>query len=74
MFELAEHFIQGHETHLLTTNYDFKIPNLVVHKKPILKGPYTLQFLSNVYHNTKRTTKIINNHNIDLVGSNGAET
>ncbi|UYZ40646.1 MAG: glycosyltransferase family 4 protein [Candidatus Methanospirare jalkutatii] len=72
--ELAERFVKEHETHLLTTKYDYKVENLIVHKKPIIEKPFWLQILSNAYYNTKYAKKLKEKFNIDVVHSNGAES
>ena len=72
--ELAERFVKEHETHLLTTNYDYKIPDLIVHEKPMIDKPFWLQILSNAYYNTKYAKKIKDEQNIDIIHSNGSES
>jgi len=72
--ELAERFVKEHETHLLTTKYDYKVANLIVHKKPVIERPYWLQIASNAYYNTKYTKKLKEKFNIDVVHSNGSES
>ena len=72
--ELAERFVREHETHLLTTKYDYKVENLVVHKKPMIEKPFWLQITSNAYYNTKYAKKLKEKFNIDVVHSNGSES
>ena len=72
--ELAERFVKEHETHLLTTKYDYKVANLIVHKKPMIEKPYWLQIASNAYYNTKYAKKLKEKFNIDVVHSNGSES
>lgn len=72
--ELAERFVKKHETHLLTTNYDYEVRKLIVHKKPMIRKPFWLQVLSNAYYNTKYAKKIKDEILIDIVSSNGAES
>ena len=72
--ELAERFVREHETHLLTTKYDYKVENLVVHKKPMIEKPFWLQIASNAYYNTKYAKKLKEKFNIDIVHSNGSES
>jgi len=72
--ELAERFVKEHETHLLTTKYDYKVANLIVHKKPMIEKPYWLQIASNAYYNTKYAKKLKEKFDIDVVHSNGAES
>ena len=72
--ELAERFVKEHETHLLTTKYDYKVENLIVHKKPVIEKPFWLQILSNAYYNTKYAKKLKEKFNIDIVHSNGSES
>lgn len=72
--ELAERLVKEHETHLLTTNYDYKIPNLVVHKKPMIEKPFWLQILSNAYYNTKYSKSLKDKFEIDVVHSQGSES
>jgi len=72
--ELAERFVREHETHLLTTKYDYKVENLIVHKKPMIEKPFWLQIASNAYYNTKYAKKLKEKFNIDVVHSNGAES
>jgi len=72
--ELAERFVKKHETHLLTTKYEYKIPNLIVHKKPIIMKPFWLQILSNAYYNTKYAKKLKEKLKIDIVHSQGSES
>jgi len=68
--ELVKQFIKEHEVHLLTANYDYKpIPNLIVHKKPIIKKPFWLQLLTTYYFNTKWVQRIKKEFNIDLIHS-----
>jgi len=43
--ELAKRFVREHETHLLTTKYDYKVANLIVHKKPMIEKPFWPQML-----------------------------
>jgi UDP-glucose:(heptosyl)LPS alpha-1,3-glucosyltransferase len=72
--ELAERFVKEHETHLLTTKYDYKIANLIVHKKPIIEKPFWLQILSNTCYNTKYAKEIKEKFDIDIIHSNGVES
>jgi len=72
--ELAEHFVQEHETHLLTTDYDYDLKDLIVHKKPMIRKPFWLQILSNTYYNTKYSKKIKEQFGIDVVHSQGGES
>ncbi|RLG25030.1 hypothetical protein DRN76_03270 [Methanosarcinales archaeon] len=72
--ELAERFAAKHETHLLTTIYNYEIQDLIIHKKPMIKKPLWLQFLSNVYYNAKYAKKIKDENHIDVVGSNAVES
>jgi len=72
--ELAEKFVREHEIHLLTTKYDYKVENLIVHKKPMIEKPLWLQISSNAYYNTKYTKKLKEKFNIDIVHSNGSES
>ena len=72
--ELAERFVKEHEIHLLTTDYDHEVPDLTVHKKPMIRKPFWLQILSNSYYSTKYAKKIKDELDIDLVSSNGAES
>jgi len=72
--ELAERFVREHETHLLTTKYDYKVENLVVHKKPMIEKPLWLQIASNAYYNTKYAKKLKEKFDIDIVHSNGSES
>lgn len=72
--ELAERFVKEYETHLLTTYYDYKITNLIVHKKPVIKEPLWLQILSNAIINAKYAKKFKDFYKIDIVHSNGAES
>ena len=74
MAELAERFIKEHEVYLLTTDYDYELPDLIVHKKPIIKKPFWLQVLSNAYYNTKYIKKLKKKFDIDIVHSQGAES
>jgi len=67
--ELAEHFVKEHETHLLTTYYNYNVKNLIVHKKPMIRKPFWLQILSNTYYNTKYSKKIKEQFGIDVVHS-----
>ncbi|MHA1875448.1 MAG: glycosyltransferase family 4 protein [Promethearchaeota archaeon] len=72
--ELAERFVKEHETHLLTTDYDYEIPNLIVHKKPMIKKPYWLQAFSDAYYNTKYSEKIKKAFDIDLICDQAASS
>ena len=72
--ELAERFVKEHETHILTTNYEYKVENLIVHKKPMIIKPYWLQILSNAYYNTKYAKKLKEKLKIDVVHSQGSES
>ena len=72
--ELAEKFVREHEIHLLTTKYDYKVANLIVHKKPMIEKPFWLQIASNAYYNTKYAKKLKEKFDIDVVNSNGAES
>lgn len=72
--ELAERFVKEHETHLLTTDYDYMMPNLIVHKKPMIKSPFLLQIASNAYYNRKYIGKINVKYDIDVIYSQGAES
>lgn len=56
--ELAERFTEEHEVHLLTSSYDYEIPNLIVHKMPLIKRPGLLQILSDCYFSTKYTKRM----------------
>jgi UDP-glucose:(heptosyl)LPS alpha-1,3-glucosyltransferase len=72
--ELAEQFVKEHEVHLLTTDYDYEVPNLIVHRKPMIKIPFWLLILSNTYHNTEHAKKLKEKLDIDIVHSNGSES
>jgi len=72
--ELAERFVNEHETHLLTTKYDYKVSDLIVHKKPMIEKPLWLQILSNVYYNTKYAKKLKKDFAIDIIHSQGSES
>jgi len=72
--ELTERLIKEHETHLLTTYYDYKVPNLIIHKKPMIEKPFWFQILSNTYYNTKYAKKIKEKENINVVHSQGSES
>ena len=74
--ELVKQFIKEHEVHLLTANYDYKpIPNLIVHKKPLIKKPFWLQLLTTYYFNTKWAQRIKKEFNIVpiVIGDQSAE-
>lgn len=71
--ELAERFVNIHETHLLTTKYDYKVSDLIVHKKPMIEKPFWLQILSNAYYNTKYAKKLKEKFKIDIIHSQGSE-
>ena len=72
--ELAERFVKDYETHLLTTKYEYNVPNLVVHRKPMIEKPFWLQIASNAYYNTKYAKKLKKDFDIDIVHSQGAES
>ncbi len=72
--ELAERFVKEHETHLLTAKYDYKVANLIVHKKSMIEKPFWLQIASNAYYNTKYAKKLKEKFNIDIIHSNGVES
>jgi len=72
--ELAERFVKSNEVHLLTTNYDYEIPNLIVHKKPMIKKPFWFQILLNAYYNTKYSKNLKKKFDIDIIHSQGAES
>ena len=69
-YNLVRHFIKEHEIHLLTTNYNCEIiPNLIIHKKPLIKKPLWVRLLSNCYFNTKYARKIKKDYGIDIIVS-----
>jgi len=73
--ELAERFVKEHETHIITTNYIYKIPNLIVHKKPMMPGrSWFLQRLYTIYCNTRYSNKIKSEFDIDIINQNGSES
>jgi len=73
--ELAERFVKEHETHIITTNYRYKISNLIVHKKPMMPGrSWFLQRLFTIYYNTKYSSKVKNKFDIDIINQNGSES
>jgi len=72
--ELAERFVKSHETHLLTTDYDYKVPNVIVHKKPMIRKPLWLRVLSNAYYNTKYSKKIKEQFDINIVNSQSIDS
>lgn len=73
--ELAERFVKEHETHIITTNYSYKIPNLIVHKKPMMPGrSWFLQRLYTIYYNTRYSNKIKSEFDIDIINQNGSES
>lgn len=71
--ELSERFVENHRVYLLTTDYDYEIPNLVVHKKPMIRKPFWLQILSNAYYNTKYTKRLNKKFGFDIIHSQGTE-
>ncbi len=72
--ELAERFVENHEVHLLVTDYDYEIPELFIHKKPIIRRPFWLKIGSNAYYNRKYSRKIKSKYDIDIIYSQGAES
>lgn len=48
--ELAERFCKKHEVHLITRGYEHKIPDLVVHKYPALRGPLAARILADAIY------------------------
>lgn len=72
--ELAERFVKEHETHLLTTDYDYEVPSLIIHKKPMVRKPRWLQIASNAYYNTRYARKIKGTDKGIITHSQGAES
>lgn len=80
IIELVKYFTEKHQVHLLTSTTDlslneyYNIPNLIIHKKKVIKRPYWLQMLMNAYLNTKYAKDLKNKFKIDIVHSNTWES
>ncbi|MBN1762683.1 MAG: glycosyltransferase family 4 protein [Methanomicrobia archaeon] len=74
MVELAERFVKDHETYLLTSSYDYEVPNLIVHKKSMIRKPFWLKILYNAHYNTKYSRIIKKNFGINIVHSQSTES
>lgn len=78
--ELARYFTKQHEVHLLTSISDlslneyYNIPDLIIHKKKVIRRPYWLQMLMNAYLNAKYSKELKNRLKLDIVHSNTWES
>jgi UDP-glucose:(heptosyl)LPS alpha-1,3-glucosyltransferase len=71
--ELAERYVRKYETHAITTNCAYKIPDLIVHKKPDIQKPLWRRRLYNIYYNNKYSKQIKKSFDIDIIHLNGGE-
>lgn len=65
--ELTKHLCKKHEVHLITKKYEYKIPNLIVHKFPALRGPPTAQIFADVVYATECLQRLEKNFDFDVV-------
>ncbi len=72
--ELVEHLAKENEVHLLTVQYDYKVPGITVHRRPLMPvggfaGAVAGRFLNSIY-----ATRIGKKFGIDIIHSQGSES
>jgi len=72
--EMVERLVKEHQVHLITRWDDYQVPDLHIHRSPLINGPPFLQVGLNAVENARRVKQLDKRENFDLIVSNGAES
>ena len=65
--ELAKRFVKDHEVHMVTSQYDYKLKGLHVHRYPLIYKPIFLQLLLGLVNNTRIVKQLNKKYYFDII-------